>query len=92
MLRLPYLISLLRAGLLVLLLASSARAATLLRDAELVPAGQPVLENVSGSVRLEDARLGRLAPPVFVPEPDAPIQLGVGIALLYLLSNRRRVR
>lgn len=42
-----------------------------LRDAELVAGDSPVLRNGAGTVRLEDTRLGRLGPPVFVPEPEA---------------------
>lgn len=34
-----------------------------LRDAELVAGGSPVLQNDTGTVRLEDARLGRVGPP-----------------------------
>jgi hypothetical protein len=63
-----------------------------LRDAELVPGGSPVLQNGAGTVRLEDARLGRLGPPTFVPEPGALLQLGSGIGLLVLLAERRRRR
>ncbi len=42
-----------------------------LHDAELVAAGSPVLQNGTGTVRLEDGRLGRLGAPVPVPEPGA---------------------
>jgi hypothetical protein len=64
-----------------------------LRDAELVAGGSPVLQNDTGTVRIEDARLGRLGPPVFVPEPGALWQLGSGIGLLALLARcgRRRM-
>jgi hypothetical protein len=58
---------------------------TELRDAQLVAGGSPVLQNGSGSVRLEDARLG---PPNYVPEPSAVWQLGCGIGLLALLARR----
>lgn len=78
-------------GLLAPLAAGTASAVEL-RDAELVAAGSPVLQNGTGTVRLEDARLGRLAPPVFVPEPGALWQLGVGAGLLALLAGRRRCR
>ena len=61
-----------------------------LRDAELVASGSPVLQNGTGTVRLEDARLGRLGPPVLVPEPGFLWQLGAGIVLLALLARRRR--
>ncbi len=72
-----------------LLIATGAQAATELRDAELVPSGSPVLQNGTGTVRLEDGRLGRLGPPVFIPEPGALWQLGSGIGLLALLARRR---
>ncbi len=78
-------------GLLAALVPASALAVEL-RDAELVAGGEPVLQNGSGTVRLEDARLGRLGPPVFVPEPGALWQLGSGIGLLALLAQRRRRR
>ncbi len=80
-----------RVGLLALLVAGTASAIEL-RDAELVAAGSPVLQNGTGTVRLEDARLGRLGPPVFVPEPGALWRLGSGIGLLALLARRRRRR
>jgi hypothetical protein len=64
-----------------------------LLDAELVAAGSPVLQNGTGTLRLEDARLGRLAPSVFVvPEPGALWQLGAGIGFLALLARRRKPR
>ena len=78
-------------GLLVALAAGTASAVEL-RDAELVAGGSPVLQNDTGTVRLEDARLGRLGPPVFVPEPGVLWQLGSGIGLLALLAGRRRRR
>lgn len=78
--------------LLVSLLLPGATAAVELRDGELVAGGSPVLQNGTGTVRLEDARLGRLGPPVFVPEPSALWQLGSGIGLLALLAGRRRRR
>jgi len=78
-------------GLLAPLAAGTASAVEL-RDAELVASGSPVLQNGTGTVRLEDARLGRLGPPVFVPEPGALWQLGSGIGLLALLAGRRRRR
>jgi hypothetical protein len=83
--------SVLSGGMLLLFAASVA--AIELRDAELVAGGTPVLQNVSGSVRLLDPRLGRMAPPVlFVPEPAAALQLGVGAGLVSLLADRRRKR
>ena len=72
-----------------LLIATGVHAATELRDAELVPSGSPVLQNGTGTVRLEDSRLGRLGPPVFIPEPGVLWQLGSGIGLLALLARRR---
>jgi len=71
-------------------LLPAAAAAIELRDAELVAGGSPVLQNVAGTVRLEDARLGRVGPTVFVPEPGALWQLVSGAGLLTLLSRRRR--
>ncbi len=76
-------------GLLALLLPAAAGAVEL-RDAELVAGGTPVLQNGAGTVRLEDARLGRVGPTVFVPEPGALWQLGSGAGLLALLARRRR--
>ncbi len=76
-------------GLLAALVPATALGVEL-RDAELVAGGEPVLQNGSGTVRLEDSRLGRLGPPVFVPEPGALWQLGTGIGLLALLARRRR--
>jgi hypothetical protein len=75
-------------GLLGLLVASGAGAVEL-RDAELVASGSPVLQNGTGTVRLEDGRLG---PPVPLPEPGAFLQLGSGIGLLALLVGFRRRR
>ena len=71
-------------------LATGTASAVELRDAELVAAGSPVLQNGTGTVRLEDARLGRLGPTILVPEPGALWQLGSGIGLLVLLNGRRR--
>jgi hypothetical protein len=81
-------------ALVVLLvpLAAGTASAVELRDAELIPGGSPVLQNGAGTVRLEDARLGRLGPPTFVPEPGALLQLGSGTGLLVLLAERRRRR
>ncbi|GAG32891.1 unnamed protein product [marine sediment metagenome] len=78
-------------GLLTPLAAGTASAVEL-RDGELVAGGLPVLQNGTGTVRLEDPRLGRLGPSVFVPEPGALWQLGSGIGLLALLAGRRRRR
>jgi hypothetical protein len=73
-------------------LAAGTGSAVELRDGELVAGGSPVLQNGMGTVRLEDARLGRVGAPVFVPEPGALWQLGSGIGLLALLARRRRPR
>ena len=78
--------------LLLLLAVAGPALAVELRDAELVAGGSPVLQNGTGTVRLEDARLGRLGPPVFVPEPGTVWQLGSEIGLLALLAGRRRRR
>ena len=75
-----------------LLLAVSAAGATELRDAEIVAGGQPVLQNLSGSVRLEDARLGRITRTVLLPEPGGALQLQAGVALLSGLAARGRRR
>ncbi len=79
-------------GVAVALLGTWAASATELLDGELVAAGSPVLQNGSGTVRLEDGRLGRLGPIVFVPEPGALWQLGSGVGLLALLAGRPRRR
>ena len=76
-------------GMLAALLAGNA-SATELRDAELVAGASSVLENGSGTVRLEDARLGRIGKAVLVPEPGAPWQVGSAIGVLALLAGRRR--
>lgn len=70
----------------------SAASAIELRDANLLAGGNAVLENVGGTIRLEDARLGRVGPTVFVPEPGALGQLASGAALLTLLRAHRRIR
>jgi hypothetical protein len=87
---LPFTKSLVRAGLLCLLLLAGGAAAIELRDAELLAGAERVMQNSAGSVRIVDARLGRIGRLVFVPEPDAQLQLGLGGALLYLLAVRRR--
>lgn len=73
-------------------LAAGTGSATELRDAELVAGGSSKLQNGSGTVVIEDSRLGRLGPPAFVPEPGALWQLGSGIGLLALLVRRQRPR
>ena len=78
-------------GAAVALLGASVSATELL-DGGLVAAGSPVLQNGSGTVRLEGGRLGRLGPTVFVPEPGALWQLGSGVGLLALLAGRPRRR
>ena len=87
---LPFKKSLFRAGVLWLLLLGGGAAAVELRDAELLAGAERVMQNSAGSVRIVDARLGRVAALVFVPEPDARLQFGFGSALLYLLAARRR--
>ena len=77
---------------LVALLAAGTASAVELRDAELVAGGSPVLQNGTGTVQLEDSRLGRLGPRILVPEPGALWQLGSGIGLLVLLNRRRGCR
>ncbi len=77
---------------LVALLAAGTASGIELRDAELVAGGSSVLQNGTGTVRLEDARLGRVGPPVFVPEPGGLWQLGSGVGLLASLARRRRLR
>ena len=74
---------------LMALLVPAAASAVELRDAELVAGDSPVLQNAGGTVRLEDARLGRVGPTAFVPEPGALWQLGSGMGLLVLLARRR---
>jgi hypothetical protein len=77
-------------GMLAPLMAETASAVELL-DAELVAAGAPVLENASGTVRLEQGQLDVIGHKVFVvvPEPGMFWQLGSGIALLVFLARRR---
>jgi hypothetical protein len=77
---------------LLALLVTATASAVELRDAELVAGGNPVLQNAGGTVRLEDARLGRVGPTVFVPEPGALWQLVSGAGLLAVLERRRRAR
>ena len=67
-------------------LAAGIASAVELRDAELVAGGSPVLQNGTGTVRLEDLRLR------WLPEPGALWQLGSGIGLLALLAGRRKPR
>ncbi len=67
----------------------TAAAATLV-NSEFVASGSAVLENGSGTLRIEDSRLGGHSTPMFVPEPGALLQLGSGAGLLSLLVGRRR--
>jgi len=86
-------LTLTRASLVLCLLAllvPAAASAVELRDAELVAGGNPFMQNGAGTVRLEDARLGRVGPTVIVPEPGALWQLGSGVGLLALLARRQR--
>jgi len=48
--------------LLLSLLLPGVAAAVELRDGELIAVSSPMLQNGTGTVRLEDARLGRLGP------------------------------
>lgn len=74
-------------------LATGTASAVELRDAELVAGGSPVLQNGTGTVRLEDSRLGRPGlSSILVPEPGALWQLGSAIGVLGLLAARRRNR
>ena len=82
---------LVRVALMALLIPATAGAIEL-RDAELVAGGNPVLQNGAGTVQLENARLGRVGPTVFVPEPGGLWQLGSAIGFLALLSMSRRRR
>lgn len=77
------------ASLLGLLIAGSVGASELC-DAELVPSGLAVLQNDTGTVRMEDARVGRLGAIVLVPEPAALWQCLFAVGLLALLAGRRR--
>ena len=74
---------------LVALLAAGTASAVELRDAELVASGSPVLQNGTGTLRLEDSRLGRLGPLILVPEPGALWHLGSAIGVLALIAGRR---
>jgi hypothetical protein len=72
-------------------IAAGTASAIELRDAELVASGSPVLQNGTGTVRLEDSRLGRPGlSSILVPEPGALWQQGAAIGLLVLLKGRRR--
>jgi hypothetical protein len=77
-------------ALLLSLLLPSAGAAVELRDGDLAAGASPVLENDSGTVRLEQSQLDGLGRAVFVPEPGGLWQLGAGITGLVLLHRRRR--
>jgi hypothetical protein len=77
-------------ALLGALLALGAASAVELRDAELVAAGSPVLQNAAGTLRLEQGRLDAVGRRVFVvPEPGMLWQLGAGAGLLLFLARRR---
>jgi hypothetical protein len=65
---------------LVAALAAGTALAIELRDAELVASGSPVLQNGTGTVQLEDSRLGRVGPSwTLVPEPGALWQQGAAL-------------
>jgi hypothetical protein len=69
-----------------------------LRDAELSAAGSLVLQNGTGTVRLEDGRLSRLAPSVFAmsatptahsasaPSPRRPVEIALTWVVLPLFK------
>jgi hypothetical protein len=76
-------------SLMAVLLPATAFAVEL-RDAELVAGGNAIFQNGLGTVRLEGARLGRVAKTVFVPEPGGLWQLGSGAGLVARLAKRRR--
>lgn len=63
-----------------------------LRKAALLPAGQPVLQNGSGTIRMIDAHFGTVGRSVFVPEPGVLWQLIFGVSGLALIQRRRFVR
>jgi hypothetical protein len=66
-----------------------------LRDAELVAGGQTVLQNATGTVRIEDARVGRVSPATFtVPVPICGSGAGeaAGVLIVIALERRRRGR
>ena len=76
---------------LLIALAGAASAVEVI-DAELIPSGSSMLQNGSDTIRIEDSRLGRLAPPVFVPEPGALLQGCSAIGALALFAVYRRFR
>ncbi|MDH3521316.1 MAG: hypothetical protein OEM49_12745, partial [Myxococcales bacterium] len=77
--------------LFVALVTPAAVSATELREGELVAAGSPVLQNASGTLRLEQGQLDGLGRKIFVvPEPEMLWQLGPGAGFLALLAGRRR--
>jgi hypothetical protein len=79
-------------GLLAPLAAGTASAVELLEGKVTVGAA-PVLQNVGGTVRLEQPQVNEVdRTTFFVPEPGALWQLGSGIGLLALLAGRRRRR
>ena len=79
-------------GLLATLVPATALAVEVV-DAELVASGSSILQNESDTIRIVDSRLGRLGPPVFVPEPVALLQScsAIGTLILLAASRRRRV-
>lgn len=98
----------LAATIVALLLASPATSQTLhgtdiqLREGSILPAATPVLENASGTLRLERGTLGELAPGrsaglsgtqlqggvVPLPEPAGALPASMGLLALLSLSRR----
>ena len=81
-------------GLVVLglLVATSAASAVELRDPEVAAGGGRDLSNSTGTVRIENARVGRSGRTFVVPEPALATAVGSGVALLVLLRSARQSR
>lgn len=80
------------AGLLTALAAGTAASVELL-EARVTAGAAPILENVGGTVRLEQPQVNATEHKTFfVPEPGALWQLGSGVGGLALLYARRRRR
>lgn len=75
------------------LLVAGTAPATELLEARVTAGAETVLQDTSGTVRLERARVDATDHPTFfVPEPGALVQLGSGVAALVLMHTRRRRR